>query len=91
MRTSVCLKPSCSGNPGSIVYSCLLIKSIFIGRKYVLEKQDDPGVPVDMEAALDAMGTFEFRLLREGLCFIQLRLKGYFSQSSGFFQCEVLL
>ncbi|XP_065066625.1 target of rapamycin complex 2 subunit MAPKAP1-like [Rhopilema esculentum] len=36
------------------------------GRKYVLEKQDDLGVPVDMEATLDAMGTFEFRLLREG-------------------------
>ena len=36
------------------------------GRQYILEKQDDPGKAVDMEATLDTMGTFEFRLLREG-------------------------
>lgn len=36
------------------------------GRQYILEKQDDPGVPIDMEATLESMGTFEFRLLREG-------------------------
>jgi len=36
------------------------------GRQYILEKQEEPGVPVDMEASLDSMGTREFRLLREG-------------------------
>lgn len=36
------------------------------GRRYVMEKQGDPGKIVDMEETLETMGTFEFRLLREG-------------------------
>eukprot|EP00794_Sanderia_malayensis_P005895 gene5895-6580_t len=36
------------------------------GRRYVLERQDTPGKAVDMEQTLDAVGTCEFRLLREG-------------------------
>ncbi|XP_031566578.1 target of rapamycin complex 2 subunit MAPKAP1-like [Actinia tenebrosa] len=36
------------------------------GHEYVLEKQSEPGVPIDLEAPLDSMGTTEFVLTRGG-------------------------
>jgi hypothetical protein len=36
------------------------------GHEYVLEKQSEPGVPLDLEASLESMGTLEFVLTKGG-------------------------
>ena len=53
-------------SPLCICHRSVFVTTLFvIGLEYKLEKQDEPGVAIDLDKPLSAMDTYDFCLVRE--------------------------